>query len=457
MENSLLDPYQKGFEELESILNLSYDGITVADGNGVFKNVSLSWTELSGVHSSEIIGKSSSFLEKNGVFDISVTSEVLKAKAPVTLTQQIAGKKKVLVTGIPIFDQVTNHIEKIINITKDITEKNTLTTASVFLPNGHKNELHKRTRLDRFHNNQALLKTNEMVRHVADMPVTVLLLGETGVGKGFMAKLIHNNSKRKNQPFVLINSGAIPENLLESELFGYEKGAFTGAAKEGKKGLFEIADNGTIFLDEIGDLPLSLQVKLLHVLDEKRARRIGGSSSYEVKARVIAATNKNLKDLVGKGQFREDLFYRLNIVPIKIPPLRERKEDIFFLTQKFLENFNIKYETNKNLTEDAMKLLYDYDYPGNIRELENIMERLVIMTIGDVINQTAILEVIEPADKMKVIEREIIPLKEAVEQLERSLLLTAFNKYKTTRKVAEALQIDQSTVVKKTKKLNISN
>ncbi|NHM30697.1 sigma-54 interaction domain-containing protein [Neobacillus terrae] len=453
MENSLLDPYLKGFEELESILNLSYDGITVADGNGVFRNVSLSWTELSGIHSSEIIGKSSSFLEKNGFCDISVTSEVLKAKTPVILTQQIAGKKKVLVTGIPIFDQDTNNIEKIINITKDITEMNTLTSASSLLQNGSENKLHKRTRLDRNNNSQALLKIFDMANHVADLPVTVLLLGETGVGKGFMAKLMHNNSKRKNQPFVLINSGAIPENLLESELFGYEKGAFTGASKEGKKGLFEIADNGTIFLDEIGDLPLSLQVKLLHVLDEKRARRIGGSSSYEVKARVIAATNKNLKDLVGKGQFREDLFYRLNIVPIKIPPLRERKEDIFFLTQSFLDHFNIKYETNKKLTEEAMRLLYDYDYPGNIRELENIIERLVIMTIGDIIDKTAILEVIEPPNK--VIDREIIPLKEAVEQLERSLLLNAFNKYKTTRKVAEALQIDQSTVVKKTKKLNI--
>jgi PAS domain S-box-containing protein len=463
LENNLLDSYKKAFEEFESILNLSYDGITVADGNGIFMQVSNSWTELSGVQQSDIVGKSASFLEKNGLFDISVTSEVLKAKKLVTLTQKVAGKKIVLVTGIPIFDQEKKKIEKIINISKDITETKKLTAALSSLQNElgwYKKELHNRTRTSmendhRLHNSHAINKTIDMVHRVADLPVTVLLLGETGVGKGFMAKRIHSSSKRKLQPFVNINCGAIPENLVESELFGYEKGAFTGASKEGKKGLFEVANNGTIFLDEISEMPLSMQVKLLHVLDEKSARRIGGSSSYNVNARVIAATNKELKDLVVKGEFREDLFYRLNIVPIKIPPLRERKEDIFPLTQTFLENMNLKYETNKELSEDAMKRLYDYYYPGNIRELQNIIERLVIITYEDTIDQAAILEVIEPSNTMTIFDREIVPLKEAVEQLERSILITAFNKYKTTRKVAEVLQIDQSTVVKKTKKLKI--
>lgn len=461
MENNLLDSYKKAFEEFESIINLSYDGITVADGNGILMNVSRSWTELSGLRQSDVIGKSTTLLEEKGFLDISVTSEVLKAKKQVTLTQMIAGKKIVLVTGIPIFDQQKKNIEKIINISKDITETNKLTAALNSLQNEllwYKQELHKRTKMEndqRLHHSQAMKKTIDMVHHVANLPVTVLLLGETGVGKGFMAKRIHNSSMRKNQPFVTINCGAIPENLLESELFGYEKGAFTGAAKEGKKGLFEVAKNGTIFLDEIGEMPLSLQVKLLHVLDEKRARRIGGSSSFDVNARVIAATNKDLKAMVSKGEFREDLYYRLHIVPIKIPPLRERKEDIFPLTQRFLENFNVKYETNKKLSEEAMKLLHEYDYPGNIRELENMIERLVIITFGDIIDQSTILEVIEPSTKLTFYDSEIIPLKEAVEQLERSLLLNAFHKYKTTRKVAEVLKIDQSTVVKKTKKLNI--
>jgi transcriptional regulator with PAS, ATPase and Fis domain len=295
----------------------------------------------------------------------------------------------------------------------------------------------------------------DLIHHVSNLDATVLLLGETGVGKGFMANMIHSASKRKDMPFITINCGAIPENLLESELFGYEKGSFTGASKEGKKGLFEIAGKGTIFLDEIGDMPLNLQVKLLHVLDERKARRIGGCSSFKVNARVIAATNKNIKTLVKNEKFRADLFYRLNVVPITIPALRDRREDLLFLINMFLENINTKYGMKKAFSEEALKALYDYEYPGNIRELQNMIERLVINTVGDTIEGTKIFEVIEPAQQNR--KQEITPLKEAVEELERNLLLSAFQKYKTTRKVAEALKIDQSTVVKKAKKFKLGN
>lgn len=269
-----------------------------------------------------------------------------------------------------------------------------------------------------------------------------------------MAKMIHSSDKRKDLPFVTVNCGAIPENLLESELFGYEKGAFTGTLKEGKKGLFEIAGNGTIFLDEIGDMPLSLQVNLLHVLDDRQVRRIGGSASFQVNTRVIAATNKNLKEQVRMGKFREDLFYRLNVVPITIPALRDRNEDLPLLIKRFSENSNNKYGTKKTFSEEALKTLYEYEYPGNIRELQNMVERLVINSFGDSIENTKVYEIIEPSNDNGT--QEIVPLKEAVEQTERKLLIAAFEKFKTTRKVAEALKIDQSTVVKKAKKLNIS-
>lgn len=197
----------------------------------------------------------------------------------------------------------------------------------------------------------------------------VLLLGETGVGKGYIAKYIHERSNRKNEPFITINCAAIPEPLLESELFGYESGAFSGALKSGKKGLFELAGNGTIFLDEIGDMPLNLQVKLLHVLDQKKVIRVGGERPIDVKGRIIAATNKRLSECVDNGSFREDLYYRLNVLPVMIPPLRERVEDIPLLTNRFLNLFNKKYGLSKFISQSGYELLSNYNFPGNVREL----------------------------------------------------------------------------------------
>ncbi|MGE7768436.1 sigma-54 interaction domain-containing protein [Peribacillus sp. NPDC096540] len=448
----------QAIEELTSILDVSFDGITIANGEGIFIRVSKSCEELFGVKISEILGESSLYLEDKKIFDKSVTSEVLKRKDRVTLVQKTSADKIVLVTGIPIFDKDKN-IEKVINISKDITEtkklksdlKNLQTELDWF-----KQELSKRNGIDNqkiTYKSAAMKQIIDTVHHVVNFDATVLLLGETGVGKGFMAKMIHSLSKRRDLPFVNINCGAIPEHLLESELFGYEKGAFTGASKEGKRGLFEIADEGIIFLDEIGELPLSLQVKLLHVLDDKRVRRIGGTTSYEVKARVIAATNKNLKEVVKQGRFREDLFYRLNVIPINIPALRERKEDLPFLINMFLENINDKYGTEKYFSENAIKLLLEYDFPGNIRELQNMIERLVIITIGDKIGSNKIHYLIEPLSIS--LSNKLGPLKETVEAVERNLLIAAFIEYKTTRKVAEVLQIDQSTVVKKAKKFKI--
>ncbi|RBP94468.1 PAS domain S-box-containing protein [Cytobacillus firmus] len=459
MKRNQLETYKQAFEDLNFILDITHSAITITNGEGIFTRLSKSCERIFGVPESELIGKNAFLLEKQGFFSTSVTCEVIRKQRRVTIIQKTAANKTVLVTGTPFFNK-DKKIEKIINISKDITETNKLASDLKRLQAEHewlKQELMKRTRMERgkvASESPGMKNIIELVHHISNMDATVLLLGETGVGKGYMANMIHSVSNRKDRPFISINCGAIPENLLESELFGYEKGAFTGALKDGKKGLFETAGSGTIFLDEIGDMPVSLQVKLLHVLDDRTVRRIGGTASFKVDCRIIAATNKNIKELVRAGQFREDLFYRLNVVPITIPSLRERKEDLLFLANMFLDSMNNKYKMKKTFSEEAIRALYDYNYPGNIRELQNMIERLVINTLGDTIEAEKIREMTE-ASSPNIQSEEITPLKEAVEQLERNMLLTAFQKYKTTRRVAEALKIDQSTVVKKAKKLKV--
>src|SRR5699024_6543855 len=225
-----------------------------------------------------------------------------------------------------------------------------------------------------------MLKIKQMINRIAQFNTTILITGESGVGKGVITKTIHEQSNRKDQPFIHINCGAIPESLIESELFGYEKGAFTGAQKDGRIGLIEQADKGILFLDEIAEMPLHLQVKLLKVLQERQFYRLGGSEIVKVDIRIIAATNQNLEELVEQGMFREDLYYRLNVVPINIPPLRTRPEDITYLIDYFFKQFNEKYGLSAYLSLEAENALHRYKWPGNVRELENLIERLVIMS-----------------------------------------------------------------------------
>lgn len=451
--------YKEAYEELKLIFDLGFDQITIADGDGVFTKVVKSCEPYIGVKEKELIGASSFDLEKKGVFDISVTAEVLRRGEKVTLIQKTRANKILIVLGIPQFDKNRNII-KIINLSKDITENQDLELERQKIQDRlqwFQKELNKRQGiydLELNYQSPAMNKIYDLITHIANLNVTVLLLGETGVGKGYIAKVIHNCSTRKNEAFVHINCGAIPEHLLESELFGYESGSFSGASKDGKRGLFEIAGKGTIFLDEIGDMPLNLQVKLLHALEEKRVFRIGGEKPMKIEGRIIAATNKDLKKLISEGKFREDLYYRLNIVPITIPPLRERKEDIPGLIKKILQQYNKEHHTQKHISQGAYKSLINYEYPGNIRELRNIVERLVITNIGDIIEEKDVEEITgEPEETF--CDEEIKPIKVAVEELERRILISAFKKYKTTRKVAEILKIDQSTVVKKAKKLKV--
>jgi transcriptional regulator with PAS, ATPase and Fis domain len=290
---------------------------------------------------------------------------------------------------------------------------------------------------------------------VAGVDSTVLLLGESGVGKEVVAKLLHRLSKRSTKPLVAINCSAIPENLIESELFGYETGAFTGAQKRGKQGLIEFANEGTLFLDEIGELPLSLQVKLLRVLQDKKLMRLGGITEIDVNVRIVAATNRDLYKMVIDKQFRADLYYRLNVIPIEIPPLRKRKSDILPLCHHFIDVYNHKYGINKELSLSTGQALENYDWPGNVRELENLIERLVVTTNHNIIDFEDLPQFLVHNDSdinSKIKIDEIMHLREAQELTEKLLIEKAYENYKNTYEMAEALGVNQSTVVRKINK-----
>ncbi len=272
----------------------------------------------------------------------------------------------------------------------------------------------------------AILNLIEVIKKVANTDTTVLITGESGTGKSMIAKAIHSLSPRRDKSFITINCAAIPESLLEAELFGYEKGAFTGAYTS-KKGKFELANGGTIFLDEIGDMPLSLQAKILRVIQDKEIERLGSEKVIKVDVRIIAATNKDLEKLVKEGKFREDLYYRLNVVPIHVPPLRERKEDIPLLVEHFLEKFNKKYNKKVKISPNAMAMLMEYDWPGNVRELENTIERLVIMNDG-VIKTTDLPAHIRASKRIKTDIESLSNLPEKIRETEKEKIIQALEK-----------------------------
>jgi len=294
---------------------------------------------------------------------------------------------------------------------------------------------------------------------VANYNCTVLITGESGVGKEIIATAIHKSSDRNYKPSIKINCGSIPKNLLEAELFGYEKGAFTGADKKGKIGFFEIADKGTLFLDEIGELPLDLQVKLLRAIQEKEIYRVGGITPIHVDVRIIAATNRNLYNMVKEGKFREDLYYRLNVFPIEIPPLRTRKDDIIPLTKHFINKYNKKFSLNKSIDKIALEYLKKYSWPGNIRELENVIQRLLISTDNNIITIVDITKYLHNKgiswSEHSSFEIDNRSLQEILDEKEYEILKIAKEKYKTTRQIAKALKMSQTTLVRRLKKYNL--
>lgn len=304
----------------------------------------------------------------------------------------------------------------------------------------------------------------ELVKKVSPTKSNVLLAGESGTGKELVAKAVHYNSPRKNRPFVILNCGAIPENLLESELFGHMRGAFTGAISN-KHGLFETADKGTIFLDEIGELPLSMQVKLLRVIQDREFTRVGGTEPIRVDVRIISATNKDIEDAVRKGEFREDLFYRLNVIQLRLPNLREKKDDIPLLAQNFLHLFSAELDKDiRQISPEAMRLLMNYDYPGNVRELQNMIERAVALEGSNILSVENLASYIDEQRNLArseinlEIPKEGIDLEKVVENLEKTLILKALEKTKGVKKrAAELLNINFRSMRYRLEKYRINN
>lgn len=448
--------------ELESLLNTTLDEIFITDGNGKIIKLNAACEKTYNLKSKELIGKNVADLEKENVFNPSVTLRVLKEKKKVSLLQKTSAGRTLIVSGFPIFDSDLNIIQ-VVSISKDVTDvyqlKEKLEEAEERAHNNYNVQILKQNtnQTNIIYKSQQMKEIMSLIERVANVNSTILITGETGVGKGVLAETIHKISNRCNNNFVDINCGAIPETLIESELFGYEKGAFTGARSEGKIGQIELADKGTLFLDEISELPFSMQVKLLKVLNDKKFMRIGGTKTITSDFRLIAATNKDLKTLVEEGKFREDLYYRLHVIPINIPPLTERKVDIIVLFRYFLDKYSKKYGKVKKISPEVYKAFLEYDWPGNVRELENCTERIIVTTEGNIITLDDIPSYIyKPQDEENKKEETFPDLKKALEQTEKQLILRAYQQYKNTYKVADVLGVSQPTIVRKVKKYNIN-
>ncbi|UAL50487.1 sigma-54 interaction domain-containing protein [Metabacillus dongyingensis] len=451
------------WNENEQILHSLKDDILVTNLDGIILKVSEFTGKIYEVESDSLIGKSVYDLEAQGLFTPILTPIVLKEKKKITFVQTTNKGKKLLVTGIPVYNE-DGELYRVVSYSHDITE---LADYKNFLITMEEEMERVKSELDLLRGKQLydagiIAKSDEMQKvistslQVSEVDVNVLILGESGVGKSLLAKFIHNKSDRKSGPFIEVNCGAIPDSLVEAELFGYEAGAFTGANRKGKIGLIELSDGGTLFLDEIGELPLAHQVKVLKVIQEKQFYRVGGTKPIHVDFRLISATNKDLQQAIQEKLFREDLYFRLNVVPITIPPLRQRTEDIVPLIHLLLKQFEEKYNKEKTLDEAVTHHLLHYDWKGNVRELINILERLVVISPSALITVDQLPEYIKdsvgpapfPIDENQT-------LSEMMDAMEKQILLKARKKYKTTVRMAEALGISQPSIVRKMKKHEI--
>jgi PAS domain S-box-containing protein len=439
------------------------DGILVSDHKGIILRVNKAYSKITGIKEEEILGQNlQTFIDKK-YFSMPVSLLVLKEKRKISAMSTIAAnKKKVLLTGTPIFDN-NGEVIQVYTIMRDLTEM--IQLKEQLEEKQRENERYYKA-LKQYQQNKnqskfigqsiAITNIKKLIGQVSDTDATVLITGETGSGKEVIANEVHIQSSRVDQPFIKVNCAAIPETLLESELFGYEKGAFTGAQQKTKLGLLELAHTGTILLDEIGEMPMKLQSKLLRCIQEKEITRVGGTHPIKIDVRVIAATNQNILNQIKEGTFREDLYYRLNVIHIKLPPLRDRREDIYLLVHHFLEKNNKKYKKEKVFEPEAVDLLADYNWPGNIRELENAIERLVIIGENQFISRENIVHTLGVETPSSVLKNNLIlPLKEAVENLEREIILKALQKHGSTHKAAKVLGVTQPTVVRKAKALGI--
>jgi len=436
-----------------------YDGIHIADSEGRVLFINEAYTRTTGIKPEEILGRKVADIEAEGkLYRGSVTEKVLQTKERVNAVATIFGlNKEVLVTGTPIFDEAGN-IRLVVTNTRDFPELKRLEEQLSILNEESRKANEELAFLRRqqaggkqmLYRGDAMRNTMDLIHTVAQTDVTVLITGESGTGKELVANELYQHSARRDKPFIKVNCAAIPAELLESELFGYEEGAFTGARKAGKAGMFELANTGVILLDEIGDMPLPLQTKLLRVLQQRELMRIGASRSIKLDLRVIASTNKDLQEEARQGRFREDLYYRLNVVPIKLKPLRERREDIPYLADEFCRTFCKKYGKELHISDGGMEVLVEYSWPGNIRELENLVERIVVTTPDGVVSRSSVFAALNP-DNLHLLDGQSgeHSLKGRLAVYEREIILHTVEQAGSVRKAAKVLGVDHSTLVKK--------
>ena len=371
-------------EELKELLNYYYGNIFVVDGKGKIIYANASAAESVGSTIDDITGKNCQEMEMEGYYDKSVALDAIRKKKRVLSVYKTRIGLNVVCSANPILDECGNVTRVVVfsqdealmrEIMNDVEEER---KKNISIQQTLSYIQEKMACQNIVSSSPEMERLFKMLLNVARTDTTVTIYGESGTGKEVLANFVHQNSMRSNKPFIPINCAAIPAELMEAEFFGYEKGSFTGANREGKAGLFEMADHGTIFLDELGEMPLSLQSKLLRVLESGEVKRIGSSKTIKTDVRIIAATNRNLTKMVDEKTFREDLYYRLNVILVNIPPLRERPEDIEALSEHFLNEFNRKYGRNVEISEDVLNKFKKYSWPGNIRELKNEIERYVV-------------------------------------------------------------------------------
>lgn len=457
-KTALMDTIARYFE---NILDILTDGIFISDRNGTTLFVNKMYEGLTGLKQKDIRGKNVRTLVEEGFFDRIVNPQVVTTCKPITHVQQLGNGKRLVLTGFPVFDD-KGELCLVVTFARDVTVLGQL----------HDEMVAQRKLIDQFHDRLAFLaqeQTKELVpvyasremrevmhlvERFAISDATVLILGETGVGKDVVARLTHELSPRKEKMFLKVDCGGISEGLTESELFGYMPGAFTGAGTKGKSGYFEMADGGTVFLDEIGELSLPMQTRLLRVLQDGEIMRVGSSRPRKVDVRIIAATNRNLAERVEEGLFRRDLYYRLNVAVVTIPALRERPDDIQPLVEYFLNVFTTKYRKQITLAPGLLEALRQYAWPGNVRELQNLMHSLIIT------NDHGVLDVKDLPPHMSGRPSEILasphenidfdrPLKDIMADIEREILHKALHVHGSVQKVAEVFQVNRSTIFRK--------
>jgi PAS domain S-box-containing protein len=453
-------------KQIDRILDVLSDGIYISDREGNTLKVNTMYEKLIGLKKEDLIGRKVQDLVREGVFDVVVNPEIVRTGQPATFVQTTKKGQKLILNGHPIFDE-EGRVALVVTFVRDVTVMSQLRDQIL----AQKKLLEQLRTNVQYINEESIQKfpmngfksremaqLNKFIEKVAATDATVLVLGETGVGKEFFARSIHRASLRSDKTFFKLDCTTIPENLIESELFGYAAGAFSGASQKGKAGLCEMADGGTLFLDEIGELPLSMQVKLLRLLQDQEIIPVGSTRVKKVDVRIIAATNRDLEREIEQGRFRNDLYYRLRVAVLSIPPLRERREDIMPLADHFLKKYAAKYRRERRFGPGIEAIFTGYHWPGNIREMENLIESLVVTCDQPVIETPDLSSCMlserweRKRNLFETLDVQDKSLKEIVRDLEREILQGALELHGSMAKVAELLKIDRSTIFRKLKR-----